>query len=283
MFYIKNMGVEMSNIIGVKFKKTCKVYYFDKKDYSLQKGDFVLVQTAKGMEFGEVIVLDVIINEKTFNKPIIEIERKADFHDLIRKEENVLLEKKAINICKEQIKNLKLDMTLVDCEFTFDRSKLTFYFTSDTRVDFRNLVKKLASIFKNRIELRQISAREKAKIMGGIGVCGQVCCCHRFLSDFQPVSVKMAKTQNLTLNPSKISGTCGRLMCCLNYEQETYEKNLDLLPKIGQKVKTSDGLGYVIDNNLVNCTTKVRVQIDEEEFENIYKYYEVEIICQEAN
>ncbi|MDO4594824.1 MAG: stage 0 sporulation family protein [Tissierellia bacterium] len=266
----------MKEIIGVRFKKACKIYYFDPCKIQFEKGDKVIVNTIKGMEMGEVVIENSQIDETKFQNEISEIVRKALDSDIKIKQENKIKAKEAIKICEEKIDEFDLDMSLVDCEFTFDRSKVIFYFTSDRRVDFRDLVKDLASIFKNRIELRQIGVRDQAKMMGGMGICGQVCCCHRFLKDFTPVSVKMAKEQNLTLNPSKISGTCGRLMCCLNYEQEVYDEISKKLPKVGQKVITEDGMGYVVGNDIILEKSKVRIMNNDQEFEKFYSENQME-------
>ncbi|MDO4661592.1 MAG: stage 0 sporulation family protein [Tissierellia bacterium] len=268
----------MKEIIGVRFKKAYKIYYFDPIRIEFEIGEKAIVNTVKGMEIGNVVISNKMIDEEKFPMEITEVLRKATPEDLKIKQENIEKAKEALKICDEKIKEKNLNMRLVDAEFTFDRNKVIFYFVSEERVNFRELVKELASIFKNRIELRQIGVRDQAKMMGCMGKCGQVCCCTRFLKDFSPVSVKMAKDQNLTLNTSKISGTCGRLMCCLNYEQENYEEISKLLPKVGDKVRTKDGIGYVVENNILNEQSKIRIIDEDEEFEENYKPNEIERI-----
>ena len=231
----------MITIIGVRFKSVGKVYYFDPQDKNVKQGDKVIVETARGVECGEVAVVDRQIDETKFTNPIKPIIRIATDDDLKRIERNKAKEKDAFRICETKIAAHKLNMNLIDVECTFDNNKLLFYFTAENRVDFRELVKDLASVFRTRIELRQIGVRDEAKMLGGLGVCGQPFCCSRFLGEFQPVSIKMAKEQGLSLNPTKISGTCGRLMCCLKYEQDAYEDLLKTTPKQGAIVKTTIG------------------------------------------
>lgn len=249
----------MATIIGVKFKEGGRVYYFDPESYILERGSYAVVETARGPECGEVTIENREVPENQIVKPLKKVLRPATEADIKRMEENRKREKDAFGVCEQKILAHKLDMKLVDVEYTFDNSKILFYFTADGRVDFRELVKDLASVFRTRIELRQIGVRDEAKMLGGLGICGQPFCCSRFLDDFQPVSIKMAKEQGLSLNPVKISGTCGRLMCCLKYEQDAYEYLIGLTPKIGATVKTPDGKGVVTDVNLLTGMLQVRV------------------------
>lgn len=221
----------MAVIIGVRFKNTGKVYYFDPGQNQLEKGSLVVVETARGIECGEVVIPNKEVADSTIVKPLKPVLRPATPEDKRRAKENAEKEQRAMRVCQEKIAAHKLDMKLVDVEYTFDNSKILFYFTADGRVDFRDLVKDLASVFRTRIELRQIGVRDEAKMLGGLGICGRPFCCSQFLSDFQPVSIKMAKEQNLSLNPTKISGVCGRLMCCLKYEQDNYEQIRKQMPK----------------------------------------------------
>ena len=247
-------------IIGVRFKRVGKIYYFDPDKYDVKLGDKVIVETSRGVECGEVAMTDREVDEKEFPsqiKPIIRIATENDFKII---EKNKQKEKDAFKICEQKIAAHKLKMNLIDVECTFDNNKLLFYFTAENRVDFRELVKDLAAVFRTRIELRQIGVRDEAKMLGGLGICGQPFCCSRFLGEFQPVSIKMAKEQGLSLNPTKISGTCGRLMCCLKYEQDSYEELLKVTPKVGAIVKTTDGKGMVQEANLL--TGKLRVKLD---------------------
>ncbi len=248
----------MAKIIGVKFKDVGKVYYFSPNGLELNVGDKVIVETARGVECGEVALGLKEISDEELNSPLKGVMRKATAKDLDIVEQNKKKEKDAFKICEEKIAKHGLKMDLVDVEWTFDGNKILFYFTADNRVDFRELVKDLASVFRTRIELRQIGVRDEAKLMGGLGICGRPFCCKTFLGDFQPVSIKMAKEQSLTLNPSKISGTCGRLMCCLKYEQNTYDELLKVTPKIGAIVKTPDGNGIVEDVNLLTGMLTVK-------------------------
>ena len=233
----------MLKIIGVRFKSVGKIYYFDPKDYDVKMGDKVIVETARGVECGEVALVDREIDETRFTNPVKGIIRLATPNDMKTIEKNRQKEKDAFKICEQKIAAPKLKMNLIDVECTFDNNKLLCYFTAGSRVDFRELVKDLAAVFRTRIELRQIGVRDEAKMLGGLGICGQPFCCSRFLGEFQPVSIKMAKEQGLSLNPTKISGTCGRLMCCLKYEQDSYEDLLKHTPKVGAIVKTADGTG----------------------------------------
>ena len=210
----------MTKVVGIRFKPVGKIYYFNPEDCALSVGDGVIVETTRGVEFGEVVLVGKEVDEEKFNMPIKSILRKATEEDIAQVADNRARTKEAFDICLEKIAANGLDMNLIDAEYTFDRSKVLFYFTADGRVDFRQLVKDLAAVFRTRIELRQIGVRDEAKLLGGLGICGRPLCCSQFLGDFEPVSIKMAKEQSLSLNPTKISGTCGRLMCCLKYEQE---------------------------------------------------------------
>lgn len=249
-----------AEIIGVRFKNMGKIYYFDPDGHPFARGDMAVVETAYGVECGEVAMANRRIPEADIVKPLKKVIRPATPEDIKRASDNAEKEKRAFSICQEKIAAHKLEMKLVDVEYTFDNSKILFYFTADGRVDFRELVKDLASVFRTRIELRQIGVRDEAKMLGGIGICGRPFCCTQFLSDFQPVSIKMAKEQGLSLNPTKISGTCGRLMCCLKYEQDTYEALLKIMPKVGAVVNTNDGKGTVTEANLL--TGMLKVQLD---------------------
>ncbi len=252
----------MTEIIGVRFKKVGKVYYFSPAGKNVKVGDSVIVETAKGVECGEVVLGSKDIDENEFPaqlKPIMRVATPQDFKTI---ENNKIKEKEAFKICEEKIAKHKLSMNLVDVETTFDNNKLLFYFTAENRVDFRELVKDLASVFRTRIELRQIGVRDEAKMLGGIGSCGQPYCCARFLGEFQPVSIKMAKEQGLSLNPTKISGACGRLMCCLKYEQDAYTELLKTTPKCGAIVKAAEGKGVVEDSNLLTGKLRVRLESD---------------------
>ncbi len=266
----------MLKIIGVRFKSVGKIYYFDPDKYDVKEGDKVIVETARGVECGEVVMTGREIDEEEFSNPIKKIIRPVNENDLKQIEKNRKKEEDALKICEQKVKEHKLNMNLIDCECTFDNNKLLFYFTAENRVDFRELVKDLASVFRTRIELRQIGVRDEAKMLGGLGICGQPFCCSRFLGEFQPVSIKMAKEQGLSLNPTKISGTCGRLMCCLKYEQDAYEDLLRNTPKVGAVVKTADGRGIVEEVNLL--TGKLRVRIDKSDNVVTVKKDEVEVI-----
>lgn len=249
----------MAEIVGIKFKDVGKVYYFDPNGMTFQRGDKAIVETARGLECGEVATENSDVPDESIVAPLKAVIRHATKEDLATVEENREKEKKAFQICEEKIARHGLDMKLVDVEYTFDSSKILFYFTADGRVDFRELVKDLAGIFRTRIELRQIGVRDGAKKLGGFGICGRPFCCNTFLGEFQPVSIKMAKEQGMSLNPVKISGTCGRLMCCLKYEQDTYEHLLRHTPKVGAIVETVEGRGTVIENNLITGMLKVRL------------------------
>ena len=249
----------MAEIVGIKFKDVGKVYYFGPNGMTFQKGDKAIVETARGLECGEVAKENSDVPDESIVAPLKPVIRHATKEDLAAVEQNKEKEKKAFQICEEKIARHGLDMKLVDVEYTFDSSKILFYFTADGRVDFRELVKDLAGVFRTRIELRQIGVRDGAKKLGGFGICGRPFCCNTFLGEFQPVSIKMAKEQGMSLNPVKISGTCGRLMCCLKYEQDTYEHLLRHTPKVGAIVETVEGRGTVIDNNLITGMLKVRL------------------------
>ena len=249
----------MAEVIGVRFKEVGKVYYFDPLNNKLSRGDRVIVETARGLECGEVAVPNKEIGENELNHPLKPLVRIATEADLRRVDENRAKEVQARKICEEKIAKHKLGMKLVNVEYTFDNSKIIFYFTANGRVDFRALVKDLASVFRTRIELRQIGVRDEAKMLGGLGICGRPFCCSRFMGEFQPVSIKMAKEQGLSLSPVKISGTCGRLMCCLKYEQDAYTDLLKHTPKVGAIVNTPEGRGLVVENNLIARTLKVKL------------------------
>ncbi|WP_150846183.1 MULTISPECIES: regulatory iron-sulfur-containing complex subunit RicT [unclassified Clostridium] len=255
----------MITVIGVRFKKAGKIYYFNPGDLDIKKGDFVVVETARGIEFGECVVGMKELREGEIVAPLKNVIRKALEDDINANKINKEKEEEAFKICLEKIKAHDLTMKLIDVEYTFDNNKVIFYFTADGRVDFRELVKDLASIFRTRIELRQIGVRDEAKMTGGLGPCGRSLCCSTFLGEFAPVSIKMAKEQNLSLNPTKISGICGRLMCCLNYEQETYEGIRKRLPKVGSIVDTCYGKGEVVSNSVVKEAVKVKVNIKDGE------------------
>lgn len=249
----------MAEIVGIKFKDVGKVYYFGPNGMTFQKGDKAIVETARGLECGEVATENSDVPDESIVAPLKPVIRHATKEDLATVEQNREKEKKAFQICEEKIARHGLDMKLVDVEYTFDSSKILFYFTADGRVDFRELVKDLAGVFRTRIELRQIGVRDGAKKLGGFGICGRPFCCNTFLGEFQPVSIKMAKEQGLSLNPTKISGSCGRLMCCLKYEQDAYEHLLKVTPKIGATVETKEGKGEVIDYNLLTGSLTVRL------------------------
>ncbi len=247
----------MIETVGIRFKDGGKIYDFDADGMKFNKGDYAMVETVRGIECGKVAKANYGRSEDDISQPLKKVIRVATEDDVKTLAENKEKEKEAYKICEGKIEAHGLEMSLVDVEYTFDRSKLLFYFTADGRVDFRELVRDLASTFKTRIELRQIGVRDESRMVGGFGICGRPFCCNTFLTDFQPVSIKMAKEQGLSLNPAKISGTCGRLMCCLKYEQETYEHLLRVTPKVGAIVDTPDGKGKVIENNLITGMLKV--------------------------
>lgn len=254
----------MPKIIGVRFKPVGKIYYFAPGNLNIEPGSDVIVETSRGVEFGHVVLGMRDLREEDTPYPLKKVIRLANRHDYAHQEENKQKEKEAFGICQQKIENHGLGMKLVDVEYTFDRNKILFYFTADGRVDFRELVKDLATVFRTRIELRQIGVRDEAKILGSIGVCGCSLCCSQFLGDFEPVSIKMAKEQGMSLNPAKISGTCGRLMCCLKYEQETYDHLLKKTPRQGSVVKTAAGTGTVESVNLLRGLLKVRLDNKEQ-------------------
>ena len=258
----------MIKIIGVKFRKPGKVYYFDPTGFTVQKGDHVIVETARGVEYGTVVLGPKEVTDDQVVQPLKPLMRVATEEDAAVCASNEEKEKDAFQICLEKIKKHGLEMKLIDSEYTFDRNKLLFYFTADGRIDFRELVKDLASVFRTRIELRQIGVRDETKICGGIGICGRTLCCHSYLSEFAPVSIKMAKEQNLSLNPTKISGVCGRLMCCLKNEEEAYEELNSRLPHIGSHVKTAEGLDAEVQSvSVLKQLVKVIVFLDDGEKE----------------
>lgn len=252
----------MTEIIGVRFKSVGKIYYFSPAGLKIDTGSKVIVETARGVECGEVVLSNKMVNDEDISSPLKAVIRIATDEDLKIVEKNKIKEQDAYKIFEQKIVKHGLNMKLVDVECTFDNNKLLFYFTSDNRVDFRELVKDLASVFRTRIELRQIGVRDEAKMLGGLGICGRPFCCKTFLGEFQPVSIKMAKEQSLSLNPTKISGTCGRLMCCLKYEQAAYDDLLKITPKVGAYVDTPDGKGYVDDVNLLTGIMKIRLETD---------------------
>ena len=255
----------MIKIIGVRFRKAGKIYYFDPKKLPIKKGDHVIVETARGIEYGNVVADIKEVTDDQVVQPLKPVIRIATPEDTAKALKNREKEQEAGRICLEKIKKHNLDMKLIDTEYTFDNNKVLFYFTADGRIDFRELVKDLAAVFKTRIELRQIGVRDETKIVGGVGICGRELCCHTFLSEFAPVSIKMAKEQNLSLNPAKISGVCGRLMCCLKNEEETYEYLNSRLPGIGDRVVANDGLkGEVQSVNVLRQLVKVIVDVDDE-------------------
>jgi len=247
------------NVVGVRFKKAGKIYYFDPNSLLIENGDYVIVETVRGIEFGKVVIANKLVDEEDIVLPLKKVLRLADEKDRLQVEENRRDAKEAYQIGTEKIALHMLDMKLVDVEYTFDRNKVIFYFTADGRIDFRELVKDLAAIFKTRIELRQIGVRDEAKMLGGIGPCGRMLCCSTFLGDFDPVSIKMAKDQNLSLNPTKISGLCGRLMCCLKYENDDYENAKEQLPDLGEYIYTSHGDGKVVGLNLVERVIQIEL------------------------
>lgn len=261
----------MTKVIGVRFKANGKSYYFSPGELELQQGDHVIVETARGTECGEVAKGPHDVPDSSIVKPLKTVTRMADAVDVRRMQQNRADEKRAFSVCEERIAKHKLDMKLVDVEYTLDRNKILFYFTADGRIDFRDLVKDLAGVFRTRIELRQIGVRDESKMLGGLGICGQPFCCSRFLRDFQPVSIKMAKEQGLSLNPSKISGSCGRLMCCLAYEQPAYEYLNRITPGVGSIVKTPEGVGAVVETNVISGTLRVRMDPPATGFKTFHK------------
>lgn len=253
----------MIKVVGVRFRESGKVYFFNPKELDLTIGDSVIVETARGMEFGIVANEPKTVNDSDIVIPLKPVVRMANEKDILRYEENMKKRNEAMELCQEKIDKHELEMKLVDVEYTFDNNKIIFYFTADGRIDFRELVKDLAIVFKMRIELRQIGVRDEAKMLGGIGNCGRGLCCHDWMNEFHPVSIKMAKTQNLSLNPSKISGVCGRLMCCLKYENDVYLELKKGMPNVGERIKTDNGTAVVTESNILESKIKYRV-IEEE-------------------
>ena len=251
----------MTKVVGVRFKTGSRIYYFDPLEFTFAPNDGVIVETARGLEFGIASGEVMDVPESEIVQPLKPVIRKASDEDWRMRQEYAARESEAFQVCEKKILDHKLDMKLVDVEYTFNGSKVVFYFTADERVDFRELVKDLASHFRTRIELRQIGVRDEAKMLGGLGPCGRPVCCKTFLDDFKPVSIKMAKEQNLSLSPTKISGLCGRLMCCLQYEQSTYEETKKKMPKTGKEVMTPDGIGIAVENNAITEKTKVRLTL----------------------
>ena len=268
----------MTKVIGVRFRTAGKIYYFAPGKFHLKKQDHVIVETARGVEYGQVAVGPMEVKKEEVVQPLKSVIRVATKDDKRREEENRKKEKEAFKLCLEKIREHKLEMKLIDAEYTFDNNKVLFYFIAEGRIDFRELVKDLAAVFKTRIELRQIGVRDETKIRGGIGICGRALCCHTYLSEFSAVSIRMAKEQNLSLNPTKISGVCGRLMCCLTNEQETYEQLNNLLPNVGDFVTTPEGLtGNVHSLSVLRQLVKVIVKLDNDEKE-IREYKSTDLI-----
>ena len=268
----------MIEVVGVRFKKAGKIYYFDPNNLDINAGNYVIVETARGIEFGECVIGIKEIPDSDIIAPLKSVIRVVEKEDINKHKENKLKEKDALEICLKKVEEHGLNMKLIDVEYTFDNNKVIFYFTADGRVDFRELVKDLATIFKTRIELRQIGVRDEAKMLGGMGACGRTLCCSTFLGDFTSVSIKMAKEQNLSLNPTKISGICGRLMCCLNYEQSTYEDIRQRLPKVGSIVRIGDIQGEVVSNSTVKESVKVKYKRIDEEIIEEFKIDNIELI-----
>lgn len=275
----------MLDVVGVRFKKAGKIYYFSPEEMKCENGDNVIVETVRGIELGTVVIDSKQIDENILDSPLKSIIKKADIDDLNKHFENKELEKKAFDICIKKILKHKLDMKLIDVEYTFDKKKVIFYFTAEGRIDFRELVKDLAQIFKTRIELRQIGVRDEAKTLGGIGPCGKNLCCASWLGEFEPVSIKMAKDQGLSLNPTKISGVCGRLFCCLKYEDDVYEEILKKMPRVDARVKTPIGEGIVIELKTILESVKVKVKNKKENTEEIqiFNIKDIEVIKQGKN
>ena len=253
----------MTTVVGVKFKEAGKLYYFSPGENQVEVGDNVIVETARGLEFGKVTLGATEVKESDLVAPLKSIIRKANEKDRKKHEENLAKKEEAMRLCQEKVDAHKLEMKLIDVEYTFDNSKVVFYFTADGRVDFRELVKDLAAVFRMRIELRQIGVRDEAKMLGRVGNCGRGLCCSTWLSDFEPVSIKMAKVQNLSLNPSKISGICGRLMCCLKFENDVYTHMKKGMPSVGERIRTPDGMAVVTDVNILENIIKTRLVLEE--------------------
>lgn len=268
----------MTEVIGIRFKQVGKVYYFDPAGVQLKAGDYVVVETARGTECGEIVLPNRMVEDESIVAPLKKMLRVATAEDVRIVQQNREREQEALRVCQEKIEKHKLKMKLVEVEYTFDGNKILFYFTADGRVDFRELVKDLAAVFKTRIELRQIGVRDESKMLGGLGVCGRPFCCATFLGEFQPVSIKMAKEQGLSLNPTKISGTCGRLMCCLKYEQDAYEDLLSITPKAGAIVKTPEGRGIVTEVSLLTGVLHVRLDDRPEAIPKSFKKEEVKVL-----
>lgn len=267
----------MIDVVGVRFKKAGKIYYFDPDNIDVGLHDFVIVETARGIEFGHVVIGPKKVAEEEIVSPLKKVLRVATAKDFEIHRINLEKAKKAMTICQEKVEEHGLGMKIIDVEYTFDNNKIIFYFTADGRVDFRELVKDLAAIFRTRIELRQIGVRDEAKMIGGLGPCGKPCCCAQFLGEFEPVSIKMAKEQSLSLNPSKISGLCGRLMCCLKFEQEAYEEILEKMPEVGTMAITPVGRGTIIETYTLLETVKVRVRL-EDGVEDVVQYHIGDIV-----
>jgi cell fate regulator YaaT (PSP1 superfamily) len=265
-------------VVGVRFKKAGKIYYFDPENLEIPVDTNVIVETARGIELGNVVISNREVTEEEIVAPLKKVIRIATEEDVKHHEDNIVKEKEAFDICLKKIKEHGLEMKLIDVEYTFDNNKILFYFTADGRIDFRDLVKDLAAIFKTRIELRQIGVRDETKMMGGIGICGRALCCNKFLCEFQPVSIKMAKEQGLSLNPTKISGCCGRLMCCLKYEHEAYEEILGRVPKVGAIVQTPEGTGVVTEISLLKENVKVKLDNDNDPDLKIFSVNEIKVI-----
>ena len=270
----------MIEVIGIRFKKAGKLYYFDPDGKKIEAGKHAIVETVRGIEYGTVIKGNTMVDDKDVIQPLKKVIREATPEDDKCEEDNRVKEKEAFGICEEKIAKHKLDMKLIDVEITFDHNKLIFYFTADERVDFRELVKELAAVFRTRIELRQIGVRDEAKLLNGIGICGRKLCCASFLGDFQPVSIKMAKEQSLSLNPTKISGICGRLMCCLKYEEDVYEELNKNMPNVGDIIKTADGTGEILSTNVLMQVVKAAVRKKENDPPTIdfYSVKEIKVI-----
>jgi cell fate regulator YaaT (PSP1 superfamily) len=268
----------MTEVVGVRFKKAGKIYYFDPENMTFEKGDKVIVETSRGIEFGYIVVENINLIDDEIVQPLKSVLRKATEDDIKQHLLNMKEASEAIGICEKKVAEHGLEMKLIDSEYTFERNKIIFYFTADGRVDFRQLVRDLASIFKTRIELRQIGVRDEAKMVNGIGICGRPICCANWKPTFDSISIKMAKDQSLSLNPAKISGICGRLMCCIKYEHSTYEKLLKTLPERNQKVMTVDGKGIVIKTNTLKQTAKIRLFIEDNKLSEEMFTYAIENI-----
>ncbi len=268
----------MQKVVGVRFRGTSKSYYFDPCKFKINKGDRVIVETARGVEYGDVTSGIHEVSDDEIVKPLKNILRVATAEDNKRIENNRKKEAEAFKVCEQKVAARNIDMKLIDVEYAFDNQKILFYFTADGRVDFRELVKDLAGVFKTRIELRQIGVRDESKLIGGIGICGKEFCCSKFLNDFHPVSIKMAKEQGLSLNPVKISGTCGRLMCCLQYEQEVYEELLKITPKTGSYVSTPEGKGMVVEISLLSGMLKVRLDSAPDAVPRVFKREQIKVL-----